>query len=276
MSPKILKSLYFLLLLVAFVAPVGFLYALEAPTPLAPLPTPEGLPSTTNGLEKYVQTIFWMAIVAAGVLAVLMIAYGGVLYMVSEAPGMKSDARSKITGAIVGLILAASSVLILQTVNPDLLKFKLALTVPHFDVPAEGDVPSGIKPGCAPIANSSIIAKCAWVTLDGAPSNGDFCNAGDPRERNEVAISDEICSVPKSGYLGPNTCCGTVSPLRGCVGAAVWERYKECRWSLKATLGDDCGELGGGFVWSGPSDSDDWRCQGSRPSDGSDCCLSRP
>jgi hypothetical protein len=53
--------------------------------------------------------------------AVFMITFSGIEYMLSEIPNVKSNARERITNALIGLILALSTYLILKTINPELL-----------------------------------------------------------------------------------------------------------------------------------------------------------
>ena len=75
----------------------------------------------------YLGGILKLAIAAAGVLAVVMITFGGFEYIMSASVGGKSNAKEIIQNALVGLFLALASYLILYTVNPSLtiLKFQL-------------------------------------------------------------------------------------------------------------------------------------------------------
>jgi len=60
----------------------------------------------------------------AGILAVLMIAYGGVVWLFSGGASDKiGHAKELITGAIIGLVLALGSYFILNTINPKLVNF---------------------------------------------------------------------------------------------------------------------------------------------------------
>ena len=62
-----------------------------------------------------------------GIAAFFMITWGGIQYSSSAGnPSMLQAAKDKIWGAIFGLILAGFSVVILQTINPDLVKFRLS------------------------------------------------------------------------------------------------------------------------------------------------------
>jgi len=59
----------------------------------------------------------------AGIFAVFMIIWGGFEYVSTDAISGKSAGKEKIEGALWGLGLALGSYLILNTINPELLKF---------------------------------------------------------------------------------------------------------------------------------------------------------
>jgi hypothetical protein len=80
---------------------------------------------STPSLSQYLKQIYLTGVGLAGVLAVLMIVIGGIQYIGSGmSPSAKEDARGKITNAILGLLLALGSWLILHTINPDLVSLK--------------------------------------------------------------------------------------------------------------------------------------------------------
>ncbi len=73
---------------------------------------------------QYISAIYNWAMGIVGVLAVVMIIWGGVIYLTAGgSPERISTAKSYITSAIAGLILAFGSYLLLYTINPDLVKF---------------------------------------------------------------------------------------------------------------------------------------------------------
>ncbi|MEN9582364.1 MAG: hypothetical protein RL641_318 [Candidatus Parcubacteria bacterium] len=74
-------------------------------------------------LNSYFGLMYKILIGLAGVLAVVMIFFGGVQYMTSDALGEKEGGREKIRNAVLGLIIALGSYAILNTINPDLLDF---------------------------------------------------------------------------------------------------------------------------------------------------------
>ncbi len=83
--------------------------------------------TATNGsqLGNFLSEAFQFGLAIAAALSVVMIVWGGVEIMLSESMFKKEDGRKKISDAIWGLVLALVSWLILYTINPDILIFKL-------------------------------------------------------------------------------------------------------------------------------------------------------
>jgi len=111
------------ILLVMIFIPLVFVFSDY--TLMAPLP---GSPEVekVNNLTVYLEALFKYAITIAAILAVIMIVIGGLQYI--GAAGNTSvieDAKDRIYWAIVGLILALGSWLILNTINPELKELKL-------------------------------------------------------------------------------------------------------------------------------------------------------
>lgn len=77
------------------------------------------------GLSGYLTAIFRLGIGLAVVIAVFMIVFNGIQYMVSDVVGQKATAKKGIENAIWGLVLVLASVLILNTINPNIVKFEL-------------------------------------------------------------------------------------------------------------------------------------------------------
>lgn len=87
-------------------------------TLLAPLP---GLKTAPENVGDYFNIIFKIAIGLCAVLAVIMIVIGGIQYMGNESIFGKTEAKSRIAAAILGLIIALGAYALLNTINPDLL-----------------------------------------------------------------------------------------------------------------------------------------------------------
>ena len=90
--------------------------------PLPGITKPDGVTAT---FATYIPGIFSLMIGIAGLLAVIMIVYGGLQYLTTEAFQGKGDAKETIKNALWGLLLTIASWLILNTVSPNLVKFDL-------------------------------------------------------------------------------------------------------------------------------------------------------
>lgn len=96
--------------------------------PLAPLPgQPASYAPNQGVLPSYLATIYKLGIGAAGVLAVLMLVWGGFQYTTSEAIQGKSDAKGIIQNVLWGGAIVLGSYLLLFTINPRLVDIGLAL-----------------------------------------------------------------------------------------------------------------------------------------------------
>lgn len=93
-----------------------------APTDVYTLLAPIGeFKTAPTNIGDYFNTIFLIAIGLCGALAVIMIVIGGVQYMGDESIFAKTEAKSQIKNAILGLLIALASYVLLNTINPDLL-----------------------------------------------------------------------------------------------------------------------------------------------------------
>jgi len=97
----------------------------EGYVPLAPLPGVQTGPEGTS-LASYLNAIFKIGIGLAGVFAVLMLVIAGIEYIGGAgSPSARKDANKRIWNAIFGIMLALGAWLILNTINPELLKTEL-------------------------------------------------------------------------------------------------------------------------------------------------------
>lgn len=122
---------------------------------LSPLPCPKNdpncvdqdnlniyKPSQDSQLSGYLNILIKIFIGICSVLAVIMIIVGGLEYMTTELVSTKESAKSRITNAIFGLILALGAWTILYQINPRLLDADLKnLKVAEVTVDLEADVP---------------------------------------------------------------------------------------------------------------------------------------
>ncbi|MCC6323388.1 hypothetical protein IT400_01200, partial [Candidatus Nomurabacteria bacterium] len=89
-------------------------------TLLAPIGDTTKIDGTTK-VGDYLNTILLIAIGLCGALAVIMIVIYGVQYMGDESVFGKTEAKSHIMAAIMGLLLALGAYTILNTINPNLV-----------------------------------------------------------------------------------------------------------------------------------------------------------
>lgn len=134
MISNLSKTYTFIVIALFFVilAIPSFLLAQQnvAPTEyqlLAPIPQIESSPGVTN-TATYIPGLIKLIIAIATGLAVLMIIFGGIKYMTSDAFQGKSDAKKTIMDAIWGLLLVIGAWTILYTINPKLLNFDLSIS----------------------------------------------------------------------------------------------------------------------------------------------------
>jgi len=76
---------------------------------------------------NYIKGAFNLAIGIAAALAIIMIIIGGIQYMSTESIGGKGAGKKKIQDAVLGLLLALGSWLILFTINPSLTNFNVKI-----------------------------------------------------------------------------------------------------------------------------------------------------
>jgi hypothetical protein len=89
---------------------------------LAPL-TPAIGPTVDSGdVSGYVISLYYIFIGLSGVLAVLVIVVGGFMYISSDSITGKTNGRTWVKNALLGLLLVLGSAIILQTINPNILK----------------------------------------------------------------------------------------------------------------------------------------------------------
>lgn len=110
---------------------------IEPPRPEVPIPGIDLKPVTcvpndgggydcsVDWLAEYISGVYDYGLLIGGILAAIMIMAGGLIWLTSGGDVSKvANAKKILTGSITGLVLLFSSFLILQTINPDLVKKK--------------------------------------------------------------------------------------------------------------------------------------------------------
>ncbi len=132
---------------------------------LAPLP---GLAGQPAGLKGFLQGLFNVAIVVAGILAILMVVIGAITYLSTDSLSGTEHGRDMMLNAVLGLILALSAWVIINTINPELAG-GLSITIPKLQVdgPTEewqgGNAPAGTNIAeDATVNNQPIVQGGPW------------------------------------------------------------------------------------------------------------------
>jgi len=146
-----------------------------------------------DNIGDYFNLLFKLAIGLCGVLAVVMIIISGVQYMGDESIFGKTEAKSGIKAAFLGLFIALGSYALLNTIDPRLLGgegVKIDKVTIALDPEVHGDTP-----------HTAI--------------NGKFCNgkynsgdswASDQKERSEVSAAGISVNAPNCTKVGQSGC----------------------------------------------------------------------
>ncbi len=156
---------------------------------------------TSTSLPEYMKGIIVAAIGLAIVFAVLMIVIGGIQYIVAQTPFAMGDAKKRIGGAILGLILALLSYLILQVINPELLNIGLNLKTIVFDQYTPGTISE----------RSAAVAKQTNTVCIVQKDCTEYCDY--PSSTSQDPTAD--CTAKQSTYNYPE--CSSGSEAKPCV-----------------------------------------------------------
>lgn len=165
---------------------------------------------TTGNIARYVRAIYNYGIGIIGILAAVVLMIGGVLWIVAGGNATQiGEAKSWIGAALTGLVLALTSYLILNTINPALVNLQIT------QIPGVGKAPE-------------ISRQCCYL-----PSS----------ESQEVeakeGLSQEECQK-QGGSLAPcrkKSCCAhgiegtSLNPITICgktYDSGKWTPYSQC------------------------------------------------
>lgn len=79
-------------------------------------------------INSLLNNLLTIAVAVAALLAVIMIAIGGFKYMTTDSVFQMSGAKEQIANAVIGLLIVISAILILTTINPNLVSLNLFST----------------------------------------------------------------------------------------------------------------------------------------------------
>ncbi len=108
------------------------LFAASTYTPLVGIPGISGTPS----LPEYINKIYLLTIAIGVLIAIMRIAFAGVKYSMSGVVTDKASAKSDIKGVLLGLAILLLPALVLNTINPDLLRLNFLDNLTKLDISA--------------------------------------------------------------------------------------------------------------------------------------------
>lgn len=118
---------------------------------LAPIDVDGGItefdPAEEGALGKYLNLMIKIIIGLSAVMAVMMFVIGGIEYMTSELVHSKESAKHRMTGAVLGLIIALGAYALLNTINPDLLNTEIKIDPAILEVAVNDRVPQAAVNG---------------------------------------------------------------------------------------------------------------------------------
>lgn len=145
---KFKKSLFILFVLTLFLK-TGFVFAAEIPE------------FESFDLPNFIVYIFNWLVSIASTLSVLVIVLGGLYHLVSLGMGKAtSEGKEWVKSGVLGLIFVLSSYLIIWTINPNLIEFRMVSLIP---VPVLTLDPSG--PSLDELASSAVYNEIPIGTL---------------------------------------------------------------------------------------------------------------
>ena len=187
------KILAGIALVVCVIFPMATFAQGPAPTPINYVPLVD-LPGTATSdakgatveLATYLPGIFRLSIAVAGALAVIMIVVGGVQYLSTDAISGKSEGKERIQNALVGLLLAIGSFVILNTINPATVSFNLSIKRPDPTTPTAPTTPTTPSRTSTCPSRTGALVPCSCPTcsvLAGSnlplkPGQGDQLDSG--------------------------------------------------------------------------------------------------
>lgn len=205
---------------------------------LVPLP---GVPENSN-LTTYVPAAINLTIGIAAVLAFIMITFGGIRYATADAIGTKEDGRKHIENALWGLILVIGAYAILNTLNPNMLKFDFST------VSAPGGIVNAVVPGSTQYS-ANPCCKYSGGVLQGytlspeqIATDGALRNTLGKASPNPVSVKNGPCKT------GATTGCTNIVGLPSNAINGLVALENQCKCLVQVTGGTE-----GGHVTHGPN-----------------------
>jgi len=145
-----------------------------------------GIPDNSTDLNQYFNAIYRLSISLAALLAVVKIVMAGAKYMLTDIVPAKGEALADIKGALLGLLVILAAVLILGTINKNIINTDLTFTEVATDPPPQPQLSDA----------STVQEVCDFYNSEGKTCDqdivGNFCKN---RELYDVQYGERDCKA---------------------------------------------------------------------------------
>jgi hypothetical protein len=148
---------------IVYACTVTPLFAAGTYTPLVGIPGINGTPS----LPEYINKLYTLTIAIGVLIAIIRIAFAGVKYSMSGVITDKSSAKNDIKGVLLGLAILLLPYIVLNTINPDLLRLNFLddiskkINIPNYN-PGGGSTTNPSGPTAAMVSSCNAQAGSQW------------------------------------------------------------------------------------------------------------------
>lgn len=169
-------------------------------TPLVGIPGMEDVEFLNT--EGYVEALYYLAITVAAILAVYQILFGGIRWMFDGIATHKEEAKSQIQGAVFGLLIVLSAVLVLETINVDLTNLNIFGNAPALSV-AGGEGPTPVtygttlynNPGDPAVLNLIAMCEGEVVTWGAGGGGGGKSGGGGANNAGSIGCFENVSTL---------------------------------------------------------------------------------
>jgi len=125
MNNKVKKTHLILFILLLFIIGASFVFAQGTEITYPNLPNVE-TPSSNTTFPKYVIYLFNLSLLVGAIIVLGILVWSGFRYITSRYnPVVIADVKKKVYSAFLGLLILVSAIVILKTINPDLVNLSL-------------------------------------------------------------------------------------------------------------------------------------------------------
>lgn len=214
-------------------------------------------------LGEYLAAIYRYLIVISGIVCVVRIITGGLLYAIPDTSGnSKSAGKTMIEHAITGLIITASSYIILYTINPNLVEFKnlrvlyirgepIETDFEEWDETAFGGNESYTGAAATEQAKNiaSLLTQAETDELKKQPS----CSPQAANYLAQVIMAKQVCAMPCSCAWTATrflSLIGCDNPIGQMAAPASVDFMKTGNWGFKEIDSSNTKNLPVGMLWT--------------------------